>query len=79
MSALMRSAVRMSIRIETLAIAVPAVEGVKDPEAVNFQFAFANGKLYVSNYDGTVLAFGPAGSDAASEEAPAEQPATDAG
>jgi hypothetical protein len=43
------------------AITVPAVEGVKDPAAVNFQFLFANGKLYISNYDGTALAFGQAG------------------
>jgi len=56
------------------AIAVPAVEGVKDPEAVNFQFMFANGKLFVSNYDGTVLAFGPA---AATEEPAADEPAAE--
>lgn len=57
------------------AITVPAVEGVKDPEATNFQFGFANGKLFISNYDGAVMAFGRAGGgdDAVRGEEPAAE------
>ncbi|MCA9701443.1 MAG: hypothetical protein KC431_28235 [Myxococcales bacterium] len=65
------------------AVVVPAVEGVESPEAVNYRFMFANGKLYISNYDGTVLAFaqagGGGGDDGAGEDpaAPAEEDITE--
>ena len=64
-------------------VVVPAVEGVESPEAVNYRFMFANGKLYISNYDGTVLAFaqagGGGGDDGAGEDpaAPAEEDITE--
>ena len=41
------------------ALAVPKVEGVKDPEAVKFSFALVGDQLIVANYDGTVLAYAP--------------------
>lgn len=43
------------------AVAVPAVEGVKEPGEVNFSFHLVGPQLIVGNYDGTVLAFAAAG------------------
>ena len=42
-----------------LVVDVPAVEGVKHPEAANFEYERVGDQIVVSNYDGTVLAFGP--------------------
>jgi hypothetical protein len=44
-----------------LAVAVPAVEGAKEPGLVNFSFHLVGPRLIVGNYDGTVLTFAAAG------------------
>lgn len=41
------------------AVAVPAVPGVKEPDAANFSFEIVADQLFVANYDGMVHAYGP--------------------